>query len=409
MARCIVDRGCHCGSGDAEGHLNGARAHCREQFFRPQRDTAQRAATPARAGVLSRALCGGSTVRTFQHGGGRDRHLCACPATWLLRTDRLDPIGKPQASDPVGRRTSVAGAALLLALGLPADRHRYRARATGRAEPRIRACVPERAAFVRRNPDRQSPRPRSAGMAPAGCARHDGRLWVRPCRIAERAAAARGARHHYPRHGLQLRASPADLSQRRPFARARKSVSAGRPERRRQEHLFQDPGRRAGAGPRNHPAERYALPARRSGNRVFALATQNPDHQWCGATLAEDITRRHRALAACSEVMPPSDALLAAMARKLGIRDLDQLLYELPLAARKRLSWLWPFSGAMPWLMLDEPTIGQDRDTRTGLAAIICHLCQLGYGTIVVTHDDDFAAGIPHQPLHIEDMTIRAV
>jgi energy-coupling factor transporter ATP-binding protein EcfA2 len=148
---------------------------------------------------------------------------------------------------------------------------------------------------------------------------------------------------------------------------------------------------------------------RQSGNRVFALATQNPDHQWCGATLAEDIARRRRALATCSEMMPPSDALLAAMAGKLGIRGLDQLLYELPLAARKRLSWLWPFSGAMPWLMLDEPSIGQDRATRMGLAAIVRRLRELGYGVVVVTHDDDFAASIPHQPLRIEDMSIRAV
>jgi energy-coupling factor transporter ATP-binding protein EcfA2 len=148
---------------------------------------------------------------------------------------------------------------------------------------------------------------------------------------------------------------------------------------------------------------------RQSGNRVFALATQNPDHQWCGATLAEDLARRRRALAACSDVMPPSDAALAAMAGKLGIASLDQLLYELPLAARKRLSWLWPFSGAMSWLMLDEPTIGQDRDSRDGLAAIVRRLCELGYGVVVVTHDDDFAAGIPHRPLHIADLTIRAV
>src|SRR5262245_2791565 len=146
---------------------------------------------------------------------------------------------------------------------------------------------------------------------------------------------------------------------------------------------------------------------RRSGNRVFALATQNPDHQWCGATLSEDIARRRRALASCSEVVPPPDALLAAMARRLGIGGLDQLLYELPLAARKRLSWLWPFSGAMPWLMLDEPTIGQDRDTRTGLAAIVRRLCELGYGVVVVTHDDDFASGIPHRSLRIADMSIR--
>ena len=146
---------------------------------------------------------------------------------------------------------------------------------------------------------------------------------------------------------------------------------------------------------------------RRDGNRVFALATQNPDHQWCGATLAEDIARRRRSLAG-KEIQPPSDALLAALAGKLGIHSPDQHLYELPLAARKRLSWLWGFSGAMPWIMLDEPTIGQDRATREGLSAVILHLCRIGHGVVVVTHDDEFAARIPHQPLHIEDMTIRA-
>src|ERR1044072_8697172 len=30
----------------------------------------------------------------------------------------------------------------------------------------------------------------------------------------------------------------------------------------------------------------------REGNRIFALAAQNPDHQWCGATLQEDVSRR---------------------------------------------------------------------------------------------------------------------
>src|SRR5262245_27187707 len=96
------------------------------------------------------------------------------------------------------------------------------------------------------------------------------------------------------------------------------------------------------------------------------------------------------------------------MARRLGIGGLDQLLYELPLAARKRLSWLWPFSGTMPWIMLDEPTIGQDRATRDALAAIVQELCRFGHGVIVVTHDDDFAGHIPHQPLRIEGMGIRA-
>src|SRR5262249_43124348 len=77
---------------------------------------------------------------------------------------------------------------------------------------------------------------------------------------------------------------------------------------------------------------------RREGNRVFALATQTPAHQWCGATLAEDIARRRRALAAHG-VAPPSDASLAALAGDPGIRSADQHLPEPPPAGRKPLSW----------------------------------------------------------------------
>jgi energy-coupling factor transport system ATP-binding protein len=145
----------------------------------------------------------------------------------------------------------------------------------------------------------------------------------------------------------------------------------------------------------------------RSGNRAIALSAQNPDHQWCGATLCEDISRRRSALAGRATVPLPSDQRIASLSRALGFPSLDVHLYELPLAARKRVSWLWPFSGALPWIMLDEPTIGQDRETRLKLADTIRRLCSLGYGIIVVTHDDDFAAEIPHRALAIEAMQIR--
>jgi energy-coupling factor transport system ATP-binding protein len=146
----------------------------------------------------------------------------------------------------------------------------------------------------------------------------------------------------------------------------------------------------------------------RTGNRAIALATQNPDHQWCGATLREDIARRRSALAARAMTALPSDDRIALLAGQLGFSSLDLHLYELPLAARKRLSWLWPLAGALPWIMLDEPTIGQDRETRAGLAAVIKRLCALGYGVIFVTHDDDFASQIPHRTLAIGDMKIRS-
>ena len=139
----------------------------------------------------------------------------------------------------------------------------------------------------------------------------------------------------------------------------------------------------------------------RTGNRIFALATQNPDHQWCGATLAEDVGRRRVALARFPGIVVPEDAELGRLAARLGILSLDQHLYELPLVARKRLSWLWPLTGTMPWVMFDEPSVGQDRPTRTALAAAISRLAALGHGVVFVTHDDGFAGSIEHRPIQL--------
>jgi energy-coupling factor transporter ATP-binding protein EcfA2 len=53
--------------------------------------------------------------------------------------------------------------------------------------------------------------------------------------------------------------------------------------------------------------------------------------------------------------------------------------------------------------MLDEPTLGQDRATREGLADAIARLAASGYGIVFITHDDDFAARTAHRPLRIAD------
>jgi energy-coupling factor transporter ATP-binding protein EcfA2 len=147
----------------------------------------------------------------------------------------------------------------------------------------------------------------------------------------------------------------------------------------------------------------------RQGNRAIALATQNPDHQWCGASLRDDLARRRSAFSPWVDAGLLADARMEALAAALGIHSLDARLYELPLAARKRLSWLWPLSGALPWVMFDEPSIGQDVTTRAQLAAAIGHLTTLGYGVLFVTHDDDFASRIPHRVLAIGDRQVKAV
>jgi energy-coupling factor transporter ATP-binding protein EcfA2 len=144
----------------------------------------------------------------------------------------------------------------------------------------------------------------------------------------------------------------------------------------------------------------------RSGNRALALATQNPDQQWCGATLREDLARRRSALARRGDAAALADDRVTGLARYLGVASLDQHLYELPLAARKRISWLWPFAGAHPWIMLDEPTIGQDNDTCRELARTLAALCGAGYGVVFVTHDDAFASAVPHRALRVANRQI---
>jgi energy-coupling factor transport system ATP-binding protein len=136
------------------------------------------------------------------------------------------------------------------------------------------------------------------------------------------------------------------------------------------------------------------------------LATQNPDQQWCGATLREDMGRRRAALSGHAGHAVLTEERISALAARLGVASIDQHLYELPIAARKRISWLWPFAGAHPWVMLDEPTIGQDNETCRALARTLEQLCASGYGVIFVTHDDDFAAAVPHRVLRIEDKRI---
>lgn len=145
----------------------------------------------------------------------------------------------------------------------------------------------------------------------------------------------------------------------------------------------------------------------RTGNRAIALATQNPDHQWCAATLRDDLARRRAAFAGHAPAERLSEARNGNVAASLGIRSLDAHLYELPLAARKRLSWLWPLAGALPWVMLDEPSLGQDLNTRLRLAEALSGLVALGYGVLFVTHDDDFAARIPHRVLDLGEGQIK--
>jgi energy-coupling factor transporter ATP-binding protein EcfA2 len=151
-----------------------------------------------------------------------------------------------------------------------------------------------------------------------------------------------------------------------------------------------------------HPYNPY-----KRGNEMIAWAMQDPDHQWVSTSVASDLAVKIKAFEDRKYARLQKNQEIGDWIGCFGIGDRHpHHLLDLPKALRKRLSWLWPLTGTVPWLALDEPTIGQDRNTSEMLADALQDLVHRGYGVLFVTHDDDFARLLPHRTLVFRNRTI---
>jgi ABC-type multidrug transport system ATPase subunit len=143
----------------------------------------------------------------------------------------------------------------------------------------------------------------------------------------------------------------------------------------------------------------------REGNRLVALSMQNPDDQWSDISLFGDLGRRLRHLSSPASAAPRSPERLASTwGDVFAVRDrLHEHVLDFPRVLRKRLSWIWPLSGCLPWLVFDEPTLGQDDSTVTRLISLLRFYVKLGYGVLYVSHDRRLSDGIRATQLLIED------
>jgi energy-coupling factor transporter ATP-binding protein EcfA2 len=149
-----------------------------------------------------------------------------------------------------------------------------------------------------------------------------------------------------------------------------------------------------------HPYQPY-----REGNRVIALSLQNPDDQWTDITVAADFERRTRREGTYEAARLP--ALLTGWARMFGLdTELERHVLDLPRVLRKRLSWIWPLTRSKPWLVLDEPTLGQDDAAVAQLGSALRACVSAGSGLIYVSHDARLAAHLGGRELRIDDATI---
>ncbi len=146
-----------------------------------------------------------------------------------------------------------------------------------------------------------------------------------------------------------------------------------------------------------------------SGNKLVALASQNPDDQWVDVNLQSDFIAKWSATQRNPTISKEeATARLNSIAAGLGVPDPAKIhLLDYPRAQRKRLSWVWPLSGAMPWLALDEPTLGQDDEATRQIAQALELLTENGHGCILISHDERLFQLLRHKRLLIVDYQLE--
>lgn len=94
------------------------------------------------------------------------------------------------------------------------------------------------------------------------------------------------------------------------------------------------------------------------------------------------------------------EPLSLALAASFGLSDyLDQHPFDLPYVLRKRLALAAVIATNAPWLVIDEPTLGQDDTTTSQLAAMFRGLAGRGHGLIVISHNPSFVSQLHAVPL----------
>lgn len=86
----------------------------------------------------------------------------------------------------------------------------------------------------------------------------------------------------------------------------------------------------------------------------------------------------------------------------------EQHPLDLPFVLRKRVALASTLAMLRPWVILDEPTLGQDDESTIGVAALISSLCSTGHGVIVISHCA-FLRSILKPCLRLEAGRVRGV
>jgi energy-coupling factor transporter ATP-binding protein EcfA2 len=116
-----------------------------------------------------------------------------------------------------------------------------------------------------------------------------------------------------------------------------------------------------------------------SPGKLARLHFQSPDSQLFADTVRDELNS-----------LPANAAKNAAHFAGLD-SFLDHHPFDLPFVLRKRLALTLILHTSAPWLIFDEPTLGQDEHAQSTLKSAFQKLAEKGYGVILISHHDDFA------------------
>ena len=119
----------------------------------------------------------------------------------------------------------------------------------------------------------------------------------------------------------------------------------------------------------------------RARERHVALSFQNPDHEWTTLRVEDEI-RKRTGEAHGSAIFLHHLGLPAEIANRNPV--------DLPFVMKKRLSVGLAVASGKPWIVFDEPTLGQDAEFRQTLSDMMHALLKGGAGIAVITHDAEF-------------------
>ncbi len=135
------------------------------------------------------------------------------------------------------------------------------------------------------------------------------------------------------------------------------------------------------------PFDSYAHPG-----TLARLHFQSPDSQLFESTVRDELQSL------------PTPAAMAA-ARFAGLEGfLGQHPFDLPFVLRKRLALTLIFHTSAPWLIFDEPTLGQDETARIALGQSLRKLAKAGYGIILISHNQEFACSYSDEEVDLPQL-----